>query len=57
VEANGESNELTPSGRDAIRDIIKELDPDRFRRIEDINAEKRCDEAETDCGCSCGCGC
>lgn len=57
MEANGESNELTPSGKEAIRDIIKELDPDRFRRIEDINAEKRCDETETDCGCSCGCGC
>ena len=57
VEANGESNELTNGGRDAIRDIIKELDPDRFRRIEDINAEKRCNEAEMNCGCSCGCGC
>ena len=57
VEANGESNELTPGGRDTIRDIIKELDPDRFRRIEDINAEKRCDETEMDCGCSCGYDC
>ena len=56
VEANGESNELTPGGRDAIRDIIKELDLDRFRRIENINTEKVQDvgtlQDECDCGCS-----
>lgn len=60
VEANGESNELTPSGRDAIRDIIKELDLDRFHRIENINTEKVQDvgtlQDECDCGCSCS-GC
>lgn len=61
VEANGESNELTNGGRDAIRNIIKELDPDRFRRIEDINAEKVQDAGappdECDCGCPGDCGC
>lgn len=51
LKVNGDGNKLTTIGHETIRNIIRELDPKRFNRMEGNHGEK-----QRDCDC-CDCGC